>query len=176
MAADGEWIDWSGVTEDMARQIAGQGETFLKAQLQAALAADSRATAMAGLYVTLALAVIAAGLGYWDKTGNSSALWSAALAGGLLVVAAILAAWAARPIEFYYPGNQPGQWFDGRRNDLVTMIGGEAENYDARITYNDERLGENQIAIRRAFGFAIAAPLGGVIGWLLPLICSSSPA
>jgi len=172
----GNGVDWSGVAEPMAREILAQGEKFMQSQLQAALAADSRATSMAGLYITLSLATTAAGAGYWDKAGNISALLACIAAGGSLMAAAILAAWAARPIDFYFPGNQPHQWFPGKMNDIVTMIGGEAENYDERIAYNDERLGENQRAIRRSFMLAIIAPIAGCIGWALPFICSFSPA
>ena len=168
-------IDWSGVSEAMARDIKAQGETFMQCQLQAALAADSRATSMAGLYVSLALATFAAGFGYWDKTENLSPLIAGLASGVLFIAAAILAAWAARPIDFYFPGNQPSQWFPGRLNDLVPMIGGEAENYDERIAYNDERLGENQVAIRRAFTLAIIAPFAGAMGWILPLTCPFYP-
>jgi hypothetical protein len=173
MEEDG--VDWSGVDEKMARQILTQGEIFLSAQLQAALAADARATTMAGLYTTLALATLAGGFGYWDKTSDIAPLLAALVAGSLLAVAAAMAAWAARPIDFYFPGNQPSQWFAGRLNNLVTMIGGEAENYDTRIAYNDARLGENQTAIRRAFIVAIVSPLAGALMWGASSICSSFP-
>lgn len=166
---------WDGVSEPMARQILSQAETYLQAQLQTALAADSRATTMAGLFVTLALAALGGGLGYWDKAGASSPLIAGLIAGGLFTAAAGHAAWAARPIDFYFPGNVPDGWMDCRHAALAPMLGYEAENYGAHINANDIALGANQKALRRSYAFAIAAPLLGAIGWFLPLICSFCP-
>jgi len=174
--ADDESVDWSGVDEKVARQIYDQGHAFLGAQLQAALAADARATAMAGLYTTLALATLAAGFAYWDKSESLSPLLAGIVAGVFLIAAAIVSAWAARPTDFYFPGNQPSQWFACRKSDLAGLLGGEAENYDERIAYNDDLLGENQRAIRAAFALAIVAPLAGALAWVIPLICLSSQA
>jgi hypothetical protein len=158
-------VDWSGVSEDMARQIFAQGETFMQAQLQAALAADSRATTTASIFVTLALAVLAGGLGYLDKAGGHPIVVASLIAGGFLLIGSGFAAWAARPIDFYFPGNQPQQWFPGRKTALAIMLGGEAENYDARIAYNEAKLVANHRAIYAAFWFALASPVAGGIAW-----------
>lgn len=175
-AVDDEEIAWSDVDQKMALQILKQGETYLTAQLQAALAADARAAALAGLYTTLSLAVFAGGLGYWDKTGNLSALLSAIASGTSLAIAAALSAYAARPIDFYFPGNAPRNWIPYRKAPLVPMIGGEAEHCDRGIAANDLQLSKNQHAVRRAYWFAIGAPFAGLAGWLLPVICSFCPA
>jgi hypothetical protein len=95
------------------------------------------------------------------------------MTGGLLLWAAYRAAWAARPIDFYYPGNQPSQWWPNRHADLVGMLGGEAENYDERIEYNQERLTENQGAIKDAFALALVAPIVGAVVWLVATLISS---
>lgn len=176
MADEPEDDGWVGVSEPMARQILTQAETYLQAQLQSALAADSRATAMAALFVTLALAASGGGLGYWNESGSLSPLLGGLSAGALLTAAAGSAAWAARPINFFFPGNVPDSWMDCRGNDLAAMLGYEAENYGEHIKANDNALGENQRALRRSYGFAIAAPVVGAVAWLLPLICPSSPA
>ncbi len=172
---DDEEITWSGVDQKMALQILKQGETYLAAQLQTALAADARAAALAGLYTTLSLAVFAGGLGYWDKTANLSPLLSAIASGTCLAIAAALSAYSARPIDFYFPGNVPKNWIPYRKASLVPMIGGEAEHCDRSIAANDLQLSKNQLAIRRAYWFAIGAPFVGLAAWLLPLICSSCP-
>jgi hypothetical protein len=155
-------IDWVGVTEATARQIMAQGETFMQAQLQAAIAADGRATAMAGLYTTLALAVLAAGFGYPDK----SALMAGLGAGVFLILAALFASWAARPCDFYFPGNQPSQWFGVRTIELPLLLGGEAENYDARIAFNETALASSKRALGRAHVLAVLAPMAGILGGL----------
>lgn len=160
-------IDWTGVSEATARQIMTQGETFMQAQLQAAIAADSRATAMAGLYTTLALAVLGAGFGYSNSADSTSALFAGLCAGVLLIVAAIFANWAARPCDFYFPGNQPSQWFPVKRVALAKLLGGEAENYEARIAFNETTLASNKRALERAHIAAILSPISGIAGWLL---------
>ena len=162
-------IDWTGVSEDTARQIMAQGETFMQAQLQAAIAADSRATTMAGLYITLALAVLAAGFGYSDITDSNSALLAGLLAGIFLIAAAVFANWSARPCDFYFPGNQPSQWFAVRNIELAQLLGGEAENYEERIVFKDAVLGVNKTALERAHIIAILSPVAGIAGWLLGL-------
>ncbi|MEO6716482.1 MAG: hypothetical protein ABIM50_04445 [Novosphingobium sp.] len=168
-----EEVKWALVDEAMARQIQSQGEIFLQAQLHCAIASDSRATTMAGLFITLALAALGGGLGYWHETSSLSPLLSGLMSGALLTAAAALAAWSARPINFFFPGNQPKNWFAGRRDALPIMIGGEAENYQRHIDANDRTLGENQTALRCAYWLAIAAPLAGAVAWLIPAICSS---
>lgn len=167
MNEESDDIDWAGISEDTARQIMAQGETFMQAQLQAAIAADGRATTMSGLYITLALAVLASGFGYWDSAKSSSALLAGLFAGILLIIAAIFASWSARPCDFYFPGNQPSQWFPVRKVPLTHLLGGEAENYEARIVFNEEVLGLNKTALERAHITAIFAPVAGIIGWLL---------
>jgi hypothetical protein len=162
-------IDWTGISEDTARQIMAQGETFMQAQLQAAIAADGRATTMAGLYITLALAVLAAGFGYGDSADSSSAVLAGFLAGIFLITAAVFASWSARPCDFYFPGNQPSQWYPVRNVPLTQLLGGEAENYEARIVFNEAVLGQNKTALERAHIIAILAPVAGIAGWLLGL-------
>ena len=170
-----EGLDWSEVEEPMARQILTQAETYLQSQLQCAIAADGRATSMAALFVTLALAALGAGFGYSNETDKLSPLLAGLASGALLTAAASCAAWAARPIDFFFPGNVPSSWTALRHERLATMLGYEAENLEGHIAANDLALGENQAAIRRAYWLAIAAPLAGAAAWLLPLICSSSP-
>jgi hypothetical protein len=159
----------------MAERIMKQGETFMTAQLQAALAADSRATSMAGMFITLALATIAGGVAWGTGPKGISYLLGGFSCGALLLLGAARAAWAARPIDFYYPGNQPSQWFPNRSANLAEMMGGEAENYDERIEFNSDRLSENQQAIRDAFLLAITAPIIGAVVWGLA-ICFLTPA
>lgn len=173
MSNDAEEITWSDVSEPMVRQILTQGETYLKSQLQAGIAADARATSMTSLFVTLALAVLGAGLGYWQKTGDFSPMLAGLTGGIMLSAAAGSAAWAARPIDFYFPGNEPSNWFEGRKEKLTVMLGGEAENYETHIKANDRALGGNQRAIHRAYALAVTAPLASTIAWFLPFMCSS---
>jgi len=160
-----EDIDWSGVSDAMARQIVAQGETYLQAQLQAAIASDQRASTMASILATVAAAIIAGSIAYWDKAGDVPVLLAGLTGAVGLLTAAGFAAWAARPTDFFFPGNQPAHWWEWRKGDFIKMMGGEAENYQRHIEANDEILMHNQRAIWRGFKTAIGAPVAAVLVW-----------
>jgi hypothetical protein len=168
--ADG--VDWTGVTDQMARQIADQGEKFMQAQLQVALAADQRAMTVASVFAAIAAAAIAGSLTYWDKTASAPIL-VAGLGGGVwMLIGSGICMWAARTVDFYFPGNHPAQWYDGRREDLAAMLGGEAENYQTRIEANAKRLVENGRMLSLGAKFAVSAPLVAIGVWIATLIFS----
>lgn len=145
----------------------------MSAQLQAAIAADSRATTMAGMFITLALAVGAAGVAWFPDARGSAYLLASTVCAAILLLAAARAAWAARPIDFYFPGNQPPQWWPCRKGNLAELLGGESENYGARIEYNQDRLTENQTAIKDASTLALISPILGAGFALLAIYFSS---
>jgi hypothetical protein len=166
---DAEGVDWTDVSESMVRQIVQQAETYLQSQFQAGLASDQRAMTIASVLVTVATAAAASALAYWDKTGSLPIL-AAGLAGAtVMLVGAGLGAWAARPVDFYYPGNQPSSWYHCRRGDLVKALGGEAENYEQHIDYNEAILRNNNRAIAWSAKLAIAAPIVAVAVWAVSL-------
>jgi hypothetical protein len=161
-------LNWQGYDPEKVREMFNLGQAYLGAQLQTALAADSRAMSMAGLFVTLALAILAAGLGYWQTNKDSWAVLLPALtAAGLLVSAGAQAGWAARPIVFYLPGTHPEQLFKCRGDDLATMLGGQAEIDDRDIRRNERCMAANARAVMRAFWIAVAAPVAAFGVWLI---------
>jgi len=170
-----EGLDWSRVSEEMARLIMQQGETFLQAQLQAGLASDHRAMTSASILVALSSAAVAASIAYWTETNEISIMAAGLVAAALFGVGAFLCGWAARPVDFYYPGNQPHNWFDCRDGHLSEVLGGEAENYDVRIEANDQTLIANHRALGRGILFAISAPVVAVVVWFAVLTFVSSP-
>jgi hypothetical protein len=161
-------LDWKGYDPEKAREIFNLGQAYLDAQLQTALAADSRAMTMAGLFVTLGLAILAAGVGYWQTDKESWAvLLPAVAAAGLFVCAGAQAGWAARPITFYLPGTHPEQLFKSREDDLATMLGGQAEIDDRDIRRNEREMARSASAVMRAFWMAVAAPGVAFAMWLV---------
>jgi hypothetical protein len=165
--SESQKVDWTDVKEDMARQILAQGELYLQGQVQLAIAADQRATTAASIFASMATAVAAAVIAFWDSSSNQPALYAGLIAAALLLVAACFAARAARPAPFDLPGNHPCKWFDDRKNQLVQRIGREAESYQRRITHNDAVMSENKGWIMIAFGIALATPAVSVAAWLL---------
>jgi hypothetical protein len=158
-------LKWTEGDEKKAREILRLGQTYLSAQLQTALAADARATAMAALWVTLALALIAGGLGYWETEHKWALLGGAITTAVVLLCAAGRAAWAARPITFYLAGIQPRTWFNHIKDDLPTLMGGQAEIDDRDIRRNEKQLKRNGKAVMQAFRWAVGAPIWGLTVW-----------
>ena len=169
-------VDWGGVSEKMARQILAQGELFLQTQITLAIAADQRAATAASILASAATAIAAAFIAFWDKTADKAASIGGMVAAAMLMIAAGMAAYAARPTDFESPGNHPAQWFGGRKANIVGMIGGEAESVQRRIAKNERILTANQRWLRRAFAAALAAPALALVAWLLASSGISSSA
>lgn len=158
-------IDWSGVSENNARQILALGESYLKAQLQAAIAADQRAVTMTSILSATALAVVGASIAYFQVSKNVPTFAAAIATASVLLFAAACGAWAARPMVFWFPGNTPANWYDVRFGDFITNVGGEAENYSDRISWNNEILAANQSALMLGMVAAILSPVIGAVVW-----------
>lgn len=139
----------------------------MQAQLQAALASDQRAVTMASIFATVAAAIVAGALAYWDKKDDAQVLVAALAAATPLTIGAVLGMWAARPIDFYFPGNQPEEWYGCRNGSLAEALGGEAENYQERIGLNAVALGANQRAVAMGAGLAVCAPIAAISAWLI---------
>lgn len=165
MSQPEEGVDWTGVDIEMARQILAQGEAALQAQLQLAIASDQRATTAASIFVSMATAVAAAFIAFWDNTQDSSALWGGLTGAAFLLVGGALAAFAARPTDFFIPGNHPRQWYEGRNSVLATMVGGEAEDVQRRIEANDTLMFANQRWLKAGFAAVMIAPLASLLVW-----------
>lgn len=160
-------IDWTKVSEEMARQILAQGELFLQGQVQLAVAADQRATTAASIFASMATAVAAAFIAFWDSSKDEAALFGGLGGAIVLLTAAGFAAWAARPTSFDLPGNHPIKWFDDSEGSLIERIGRECESYQRRISYNDEVMGRNKGWMKLAFVAALLAPVISVSTWLI---------
>lgn len=158
-------VDWDGVPEAMVRQIFQQAETYLQAQLQIAIASDARAMTLAGFLVALATALVAASLAYWDKSNSLPVLVGGLAGAAPMVAGAFFAVWAARPLDFYLPGNEPEKWFSVRQENLSEVIGGEAQNYGDHIACNKALIEANASSLILATKCAVAAPVIGAAAW-----------
>jgi hypothetical protein len=157
--------DWSDVDVEMARQILHQGETFLKAQLDVALASDRRAITAASIFITFATAILGAALANFVARGSASLLVAGIAASAFMFFGAFFAFNAARPVTFYFPGNHPMEWWSCRKAALQEALGGEAENYQTRIESNERVLAENAERLGFAMRFAVCAPVVALIIW-----------
>lgn len=165
-----ESLSWDGVSGDMARQIAQQGETFLQAQLQAGLAADQRAITIASIFVTFATAVLGAALAYWQQSNDWPLLMAGIAASAALSVGACYGFWAARPITFHFPGNHPAKWWPCRKTTLAIVLGGESENYQECIEHNEGCLQANAQALALGAKIATATPVLAGVAWFITFL------
>jgi len=143
-----------------------RSERMLQAQLTMALAADARALTFSGLL--LAAASI---LGGMASGGGSVSL--VAGAGALpLVIAAGLAGFSARPVDFYIPGGK----YEQIQHDIDTnrgqmdLLSDLAQKNDKSIRHNSKLLRSNGRFMLAAFWVAVVGgPIAALIGWWLSL-------
>src|SRR5688572_13087690 len=121
--------NWSEVSENVIRQIFDQADKHLGAQLTAGLAADQRALSVAAIATGFASALYAAAIGYWSAKGDLAVLIAGLVSGSTMLAGALMCAWAARPVDFFFPGSQPDKWWDVATEPLSSLLGYETENY-----------------------------------------------
>ena len=143
MLDDTAEADWTKIDKDMAALILQQGERFMSAQLQSAIAADQRATVTGNTFVTVAVAFVAAGTAYYAQKGSLAVFVGLLAVSAVLVAAAAMNFYAARPVAFYLPGNRPSKWWLHMDGNLIAMIGGETENYEKHISSNTNLMNRN---------------------------------
>jgi len=175
--------DWTNVKDDVVREIAREAEEYLKAQLQAAIAADQRAIRLVASMVTITSAVFVAGVAWLDKNPWHlpvlSAMAVASLGFGTAIVFAMI---SAKPTKFHFVGNTPRQWWNptdlGR--DLRLSLGEQTENYDEFIAYNDAAMRRSSKLLRRALWISAATPfVAGTIlagAWAGPTVWAAMMA
>jgi hypothetical protein len=152
---------------EMAEHVLRQGELFLQAQLQTAIAADQRATTIAAFFGTVGTAVAAATIAYWDGSEDSAVLISGLIGAALMIAGACICLYAARPVDFYFAGNHPSAWLPLRFNPLFDVLLGEAENYQDHIEKNAKFLSTNGRLIGWGAAIAVLAPVVSVLAWFV---------
>jgi hypothetical protein len=164
--------DWANVPESIARLILEQGERHLSAQLSSGLASDQRSMTAAAILIGFAAALAGAGI----AASNDTSILVASLVGGVvMLVGAGMCAYAARPTNFYFPGNHPNRWWPVANETVSTLIGGETENYQWMISENEKVLSRNGKWLERGLILSSLAPVIGVLVWF-SVSSLSSPA
>ena len=134
--------EFKGASPESMKEIIRQGELRLQAQLQAALAADSRSNALVAIQAAAAAAlVVYAGSADVKGTPEFTAFVSAAF----FSVGAMFAAWAARPVSFDFAGLNPSDWVpaiesaepvDSARRAYATYLDDYLKDNAARMSAN----------------------------------------
>ncbi len=162
---------------DMAEKVLYQGELYLQAQFASALASDQRAMTTAAFFASVAAAITAGVIAYWDKSAEVSILVAGLSGAALMAVGACICLWAAKPVDFYFPGTHPACWEGVLHRPLNEVLWGEAQNYQDNIEKNAAFLEKNGKLLYRGAMLAAASPLIAIAIWLLlATISPSSPA
>lgn len=161
----------------MAERVLQQGELFLQAQLDSALASDQRAMTTAAFFASVAAAITAGVIAYWDNSAEFAVLIAGLSGAMIMAIGACVCLWAARPVDFYFPGTHPACWEGVIHLPLNEVLWGEAQNYQDNIEKNAALLEKNGKVLYRGAMLAAASPLVAIALWLLfSTIYPSSPA
>jgi hypothetical protein len=159
--------------ERVAATILRQGELRLDAQLQLAIASDQRATTLAGIYAAVATALLGWS-GWLTTTPDGSAALAAAFSttAVLLLVAASLCIYVARPMGIATVGAKPETWTDNGALDRSPEEAflKEAKNYDEYISDNRLKFDKNSQKLNWALGLSVFAPVAGTAVYVAILI------
>jgi hypothetical protein len=150
---------------ELAREIARQGDVRLSALMNLATAADLRATTICGIFGAGSIGIAAAVLAVWASDHRSAALIVSGVILSIgLYAAAILAAIAGAPREFYIGGGSPDilrewSWIGhGWRNE-TEMLDATAVRYARSIASNSAILEMNTWRMKAALCVAVMSPV-----------------
>jgi hypothetical protein len=100
--------DFSGISDDAVEDMLHLGQECLSGTVQLALAADQRATALAGMFGGGFVALLATAAAVLTSEHLEISLFVACLTSAVgFFLAAVLCAWAAKPTDFYVGGYEP---------------------------------------------------------------------
>jgi hypothetical protein len=109
--SDSHKLDLSAHNEqDVLKELLRQGEACLSETLRIAIAADSRATSLCGIFGAAGVALLAASAANFSGQYPEVALILAAVTAALIFLfASALAATGGRPTDFYIGGYEPSR-------------------------------------------------------------------
>lgn len=162
-------MDYEQIKPEMAREALRQAELFLQSQLDAAIAADQRATQFAGFCITVTIAAIGGALALTLTENTPWPLVCAGLAiGAIMALATFFCVYAARPSAFFFPGNQPESWIEEEvlMSPESEVLIGQAEHCGSNILFNEAVIDESHNYLKHAMFLAAFSPVVAAIIWL----------
>lgn len=100
--------DFSGISDDAVEDMFSLGQECLLGTVQLALAADQRATALAGMFGGGFVALLATAAAVLTSEHLENSLFVACITAAVgFFLAAVLCAWASKPTNFYVGGYEP---------------------------------------------------------------------
>ena len=173
----GEWksmtsaeTDWSIVKPEVIDFVLDQAEKHLQAQFSTATAADGRAVTAASILAGLA-GLAAASVATAPDVSPEGA-WAILAGAATAFCAAAFCLMAARPVDFFVPGNQPEQWATCLLDPLSASKGKEITNYQEMIDDNAASLERASNHLLDGLRLAFAAPVVGAVVFLVTSLIS----
>lgn len=161
---------------DIAREMARQGEVRLGALMDLATAADIRATTICGISGAAAIAVGGAVLaGFASETPVTQLLIPGAITAVGLFVAAIIAAFAGAPRDFYIAGGNPDSlrdwaWEGTKWRDEARMLESTALRYAESIKQNRQILEAGSFKVNASLWTAFGSSVCGLAAYFVILL------
>jgi hypothetical protein len=130
---------------EMLDEVIREAESYLAAQLQSGIAADSRAVSFVSLMAGSTAVSAAAGFAILQQTPPDPLGYPALVVAGAFLISMAFASWSARPSTFWYVGNTPSAWLADIRNGLSVeqALAEQAAHYDEQISDNAKLLKKN---------------------------------
>jgi hypothetical protein len=158
---------------DLAREIARQAETRLMAIMALATAADARATMLCGIFGAASVGLGAAVLTYLGTDHPAARLIaSGTVTAVLFLAAAIIAAFAGAPRDFWLAGGMPKAlrdwaWEGTRWRSEAEMLDGTAQRLADAIDLDRRLLERESRLVNSSLWVAAAAVILGLTAYFL---------
>ncbi len=159
--------DFSSLPNNAVDEVLRLGEATLTGTVQIAVAADQRATAMAGIFGAGFVALLAVAAAIATNERYTPSLFFAALTTATgLFVAAVCCAWAARPNDFFVGGYEPRHIMKST-GDVVWMKRYACEDVQKRIDANARSLEKGAKLVIAGAVIAFLSPVAGGVAFSL---------
>jgi hypothetical protein len=167
-------MDWSKASPEMIARVVDEGTAYSEGQLTLATSADQRASVLAGVFTAAGTAILAGliALGAVSDIPHRVS-FPIYLGGGfsvlLFLIAAAFCIAATLPVGFWLSGNEPQSWFRDVEagKALPVAFGEEAEHIQDKIAENRQIIAANARRFKWGAALGIAAPIVGMLFWLV---------
>jgi hypothetical protein len=153
---------------DVLKELVHQGEVCLSDTVRLAIAADARATTLCGIFGAAGVALLAAAAAnFASPHGEGAFIVAAIVAGVLFIFASALAAFAARPADFFAGGDEPRRL--ANVTDALSQLRYIATDFQMRIDANRVAMGRSATRVTLALCVAGLAIIGAAAAFIVAL-------
>jgi hypothetical protein len=166
----GNTVDLSAHNDaGVLKELVHQGEVCLSDTVRLAIAADARANTLCGIFGAAGVALLAAAAAnFASQHGERAFVVATTVAGSLFIFASAVAAFAARPIDFFAGGDQPRRLANVM--ETLPQLQHIAADFQMRIDKNRAAMERSAARTMWALYLAGTAVLGGVVAFIVSLV------